>query len=264
MTLHILSRSKLMSRFLLILLLSLSLNAQTNNAGAQNKSNSAGTSKPSARKHSTNSAASKSVPDVEPMPAVDKPTAVIDTTAGRMTCTLFPDKSPKSVENFAGLATGTKDWEDLKTKKKMHHVPLYNGTVFHRVIPNFMIQGGDPLGNGTGGPGYEIADEFPSVKFDAPGRLAYANSGPNTNGSQFFITEAATPWLDTAGHYTIFGTCDDATVALVKNIARRARDERTDRPFDPVKIEKITILGMSTAPAPTAKASTKKKNTVAR
>jgi peptidyl-prolyl cis-trans isomerase A (cyclophilin A) len=198
------------------------------------------------------------------MPVVDRPTAIIDTTAGRMSCTLLPSQAPKSVENFVGLATGTKDWKNLKTNKTMHHVPLYDGTIFHRVIPNFMIQGGDPLGNGTGGPGYEIPDEFPGLKFDGPGRLAYANTGtPNTAGSQFFITEAATTWLDTTGHYTIFGTCDDATVALVKKIARLARDERTDRPFDPVKIEKVTILGMSATPAPSAK-TTRKKSAVAR
>lgn len=198
-------------------------------------------------------------PDTPPMPTVDKPTAVIDTTAGRMTCTLFPDKAPNSVANFVGLATGTKDWKDLKSGKTMHHVPLYNGTIFHRVIPNFMIQGGDPLGNGTGGPGYEIPDEFPDVKFDAPGRLAYANSGPNTDGSQFFITEAPTPWLDAPGHYTIFGTCDDATVVLVKNIARRARDERPgagDRPYDPVKIVQVTILGMANTSTPSTKKPT--------
>ena len=195
--------------------------------------------------------------ETPPMPTVDKPTAIIDTTAGRMTCTLFADKAPNAVANFVGLATGAKDWKDLKSGKMMHHVPLYNGTVFHRVIPNFMIQGGDPLGNGTGGPGYEIPDEFPDVKFDVPGRLAYANSGPNTSGSQFFITEVPTPHLDTMGHYTIFGTCDDATVALVKNIARRARDERPDsnRPYDPVKIAKITILGMTNTPASGTKAA---------
>ncbi|HLQ50536.1 MAG TPA: peptidylprolyl isomerase [Terriglobales bacterium] len=251
-----------MFRMLVVcLLLSFSVSAQTNS-----NSSPAGTQKPGGRKHSAanKSTASKSAADVEPMPTVDKPTAIIDTTAGRMSCTLFPDKSPKSVENFVGLATGMKDWKDLKTKKMMHHVPLYNGTIFHRVIQNFMIQGGDPLGDGTGGPGYEISDEFPNVKFDAPGRLAYANSGPNTDGSQFFITEAATPWLDTSGHYTIFGTCDEATVALVKNIARRARDERTDRPFDPVKIEKITILGMSAASAPPVKAITRKKPSAAK
>ncbi|HTD25068.1 MAG TPA: peptidylprolyl isomerase [Terriglobales bacterium] len=236
-----------MSRLLpLFLLLSLTLAAQTSPSTAKHKP---------ATTHRKTVSAKNTQPDVPPMPQVDKPTAVIDTTAGRLTCTLFPDKSPKSVENFVGLATGMKDWKDPKSRKEVHHVPLYNGTIFHRVIPNFMIQGGDPLGDGTGGPGYEIPDEFPDVKFDLPGRLAYANSGPNTDGSQFFITEGPTPWLD-AGHYTIFGTCDDATVTLVKNIARRARDERNDRPFDPVKIEQITILGMPTASVPTAKAIT--------
>jgi len=228
----------------LFLLLCLSVGAQT----APSKAHRSAT-----KSHKKAPAAT---PDVAPMPEVDKPTAVIDTSAGRMTCTLFPDKSPKSVENFVALATGTKDWKDPKSGKMTHHVPLYNGTIFHRVIPNFMIQGGDPLGDGTGGPGYDVPDEFPTdLKFNAPGRLAYANSGPNTDGSQFFITEGPTPWLDTNGHYTIFGSCDDATVALVKNIARRARDERNDRPFDPVKIQQITILGMNSASAPTARAT---------
>jgi cyclophilin family peptidyl-prolyl cis-trans isomerase len=184
-----------------------------------------------------------------------------------MTCTLFPDKAPNAVANFTGLATGTRDWHDPKTNKKQHGVPLYNGTIFHRVIPNFMVQGGDPLGNGTGGPGYEIKDELsPDLKFDVPGRLAYANSGPNTNGSQFFITEVPTPFLDAcldAGGcdrggrhmepntgYVIFGQCDNATVDLVKQIARRARDERNDLPYDPVKINSITIAGTKNAGAP--------------
>jgi len=216
----------------LMLALSLSALAQTATKKASHKT--------SAKK----AAAAKS----EPMPKVDKPTAVIDTTAGRMTCTLFPDKSPQSVANFAELAEGTKTWKDPKSGK-MEHKPLYNGTIFHRVIPNFMIQGGDPAGDGTGGPGYEIPDEFPDLKFDVPGRLAYANAGPNTDGSQFFITEGPTPWLDSPGHYTIFGQCDDKTVDLVKDIARRARDERNDRPFDPVVINKITILGYKVPPA---------------
>jgi cyclophilin family peptidyl-prolyl cis-trans isomerase len=194
------------------------------------------------------------------MPAATKPTAIIDTTAGRLTCTLFPNKSPNSVANFVGLATGAKEWKDPKTSKVMRNKPLYNGTIFHRVIPNFMIQGGDPLGNGTGGPGFEMADEFPDVKFDVAGRLAYANSGANTNGSQFFITEVPTPHLDAPGHYTIFGTCDEASVELVKQIARRPRDERNDRPFDPVAINKITILGykLPSAAAPAAKKPAKR------
>src|SRR5215469_6476198 len=109
-----------------------------------------------------------------------EPTAVIETTAGNITCTLFPDKAPLSVANFIGLATGTKEWKDPKTGKMMKGVPLYNGTIFHRVIPNFMIQGGDPAGSGSGDPGFTVKDETsPDLKFDQPGRLAYANAGPN-------------------------------------------------------------------------------------
>jgi peptidyl-prolyl cis-trans isomerase A (cyclophilin A) len=130
-------------------------------------------------------------------------------------------------------------------------VPLYDGTIFHRVIPNFMIQGGDPAGDGTGDPGYKFKDEIvPTLTFDRPGRLAMANSGPNTNGSQFFITEVPTPHLN--GHHTIFGQCDDATVELVKKIARMATDPRTDRPFRPVKINHITIVRGGAEKPPTA------------
>lgn len=167
-----------------------------------------------------------------------EPTAVIETTAGNITCTLFPDKAPLSVANFIALADGTKDWKDPKTGKMMHGVPLYDGTIFHRVIPNFMIQGGDPAGNGTGDPGYQIKDEVSSgLTFNVPGRLAYANSGPNTNGSQFFITEV--PYESLNGHYSIFGQCQD--IDVVKKIARLARDPRNDRPYDPPKIIKIKI-----------------------
>jgi len=170
-----------------------------------------------------------------------KPTAIIDTTAGKMTCTLFPDKAPIGVANFIGLANGTKDWKNPVSGATKHGVPLYDGTIFHRVIPEFMIQGGDPAGNGSGDPGYEFKNEVSSdLLFDKPGRLAYANSGPNTNGSQFFITEVATPHLN--GNYTIFGQCDEATVALVKQIARMARDPQNDKPFRPVKINHITIV----------------------
>ena len=186
------------------------------------------------------------------------PVAVIDTSAGQMRCTLYPDKAPKGVENFVGLALGTKEWTDPKTGKKKHGVPLYNGTIFHRVIPNFMIQGGDPLGDGTGGPGYSIADEIaPDLKFDVPGRLAYANSGPNTNGSQFFITEVPTPHLN--GGYVILGQCDAATVELVRQIARRASDPRNNRPFEPVTINSIKVSGV-TVPA-AGKPATKKPAT---
>ena len=173
-----------------------------------------------------------------------EPTAEIETTAGNITCTLFPDKAPLSVANFIGLATGTKEWKDPKTGKMMKGVPLYSGTIFHRVIPNFMIQGGDPAGTGSGDPGFPpIKDEVSAgLTFDQPGRLAYANAGPNTNGSQFFITEAPAAYLN--GHYSIFGQCED--VDVVKKIARLARDPRNDKPYDPPKIIKIKI---SNAPA---------------
>jgi peptidyl-prolyl cis-trans isomerase A (cyclophilin A) len=188
------------------------------------------------------------------------PTAVIDTTAGKMTCTLFPDKAPEGVANFIGLARGTKDWTNPMTGAKKHGVPLYNGTIFHRVIPEFMIQGGDPLGNGQGDPGYKFKNETsPDLRFDRPGRLAYANAGPDTNGSQFFITEDIAHSAHLSGGYTIFGQCDDATVELVKKIARMPRDAN-DRPNDPVKINKITILnagGGGTHAAPARKPTPK-------
>jgi peptidyl-prolyl cis-trans isomerase A (cyclophilin A) len=169
------------------------------------------------------------------------PTAIIETTAGKLSCTLFPDVAPIGVANFIGLSNGTKDWTSPVTHQKKHGVPLYDGTIFHRVIPNFMIQGGDPTGTGTGDPGYEFKNETsPDLKFDRPGRLAYANSGPDTNGSQFFITEVAYPTLN--GGYTLFGQCDDASVTLVKEIARMGRDSE-DKPYRPVKIVHITIQG---------------------
>jgi peptidyl-prolyl cis-trans isomerase A (cyclophilin A) len=177
-----------------------------------------------------------------------KPTAIIDTTAGNITCTLFPDKAPIGVANFIGLARGTRDWTNPNNGKKMHGVPLYNGTIFHRVIPEFMIQGGDPTGTGMGGPGYKFKNETsPDLQFDRPGRLAYANAGPDTNGSQFFITEVPYPSLN--GGYTIFGQCDDPGVEIVKQIARMPRGPN-DRPDDPVKIVKITILHAPVAHRP--------------
>ena len=129
--------------------------------------------------------------------------ATFQTSAGDIVVKLLPEKAPKTVENFLGLAEGTREWTDPRTRQPVKK-PLYDGTVFHRVIPDFMIQGGDPLGTGTGGPGYKFADEIgPDNKFDRPGLLAMANAGPNTNGSQFFITEVPTPHLN-RGH-TIFG-----------------------------------------------------------
>ena len=168
-----------------------------------------------------------------------EPTAVFDTTMGTLRCKLFAKEAPKTVANFIGLADGTKDWKDPATGQTKHGVPLYSGTIFHRVIPGFMIQGGDPLGTGTGDPGYRFADEIvPSLTFDRPGRLAMANAGPGTNGSQFFITEVPTPHLN--GHHTIFGQCDEASVELVKKIARVPKDSR-DKPLTPVRINKIVI-----------------------
>ncbi len=182
---------------------------------------------------------------------VDRPKAIFDTTAGKMTCTLFPDKAPIGVANFIGLATGSKDWTSPSGAKK-HGVPLYDGTIFHRVIAEFMIQGGDPRGDGTGDPGYKFKNEVSSdLTFDRPGRLAYANAGPDTNGSQFFITETAQPHLN--GSYTIFGQCDEATVALVKQISHMATDPRNDRPFRPVKILHISIVRGDAASAPAKK-----------
>ena len=179
------------------------------------------------------------------------PTAIIETTAGKMTCTLFPDKAPIGVANFIGLAQGTKDWTNPVSHAKKHGVPLYDGTIFHRVIPNFMIQGGDPAGSGSGDVGFEFKNESsPTLKFDRPGRLAYANAGPDTNGSQFFITEVPYPSLN--GGYTIFGQCDEATVALVKQIARMGRDAN-DRPYRPVKITHIVIAKGGAATAAAAK-----------
>jgi peptidyl-prolyl cis-trans isomerase A (cyclophilin A) len=185
------------------------------------------------------------------------PTAVLDTSMGRITCKLFQQEAPLAVANFIGLAEGTKDWTDPATKEKMHGRPLYNGTIFHRVIPEFMIQGGDPLGNGTGDAGYFFTDEFnPNLNFDVPGRLAMANSGPNTNGSQFFITEVPTEHLNQ--RHTIFGQCDDAGISVVKTITRVERDAN-DKPLQPVILQKVTIVKegqpLPAAPPPAAPVS---------
>ena len=177
-----------------------------------------------------------------PLASTAEPTAIIHTTAGDLHCTLFEKQAPIGVANFIGLAEGTKDWTNPVSHALKHGVPHYDGTIFHRVIPEFMIQGGDPAGNGAGDPGYKFKNEVsPDLKFDRPGRLAYANSGPDTNGSQFFITEDVAHSAHLSGHYTIFGQCDPAAVELVKKIARMARDPNNDRPFHPVKITHIEI-----------------------
>jgi peptidyl-prolyl cis-trans isomerase A (cyclophilin A) len=168
------------------------------------------------------------------------PSVVMDTSMGRITCQFYQKQAPNAVANFIGLAEGTKDWTDPTTGKAQHNKRYYDGTTFHRVIPNFMIQGGDPTGTGMGDPGYKFDDEIDfSLNFGQPGRLAMANSGPNTNGSQFFITEVVYESLN--GHYTIFGQCDDASVAVVKTIARVPRDS-SDKPLKPVVLKKVTIV----------------------
>jgi peptidyl-prolyl cis-trans isomerase A (cyclophilin A) len=183
------------------------------------------------------------------------PTVVMDTSMGRITCQFFEKQAPKAVANFIALAEGTKDWTDPATKKVQHHKPYYDETIFHRVIPEFMVQGGDPTGTGMGDPGYAFNDEFdPNLNFDQPGRLAMANSGPNTNGSQFFITEQAYDSL--SQHYTLFGQCDESSVLVVKTIARVERDDQ-DKPLTPVVLKKVTIVreGQALPPAPNAAAA---------
>jgi len=163
--------------------------------------------------------------------------AALKTTMGDIVIQLFNDKAPKTVANFVDLATGSKEWTDPKTREKAKR-PLYNGTIFHRVIPGFMIQGGDPLGNGTGGPGYRFADEFhPDLNHSKPGILSMANAGPNTNGSQFFITQKPTPWLD--GKHSVFGE-----VVKGQNVADaiiNAPRDRRDRPIKDVAIQEVVI-----------------------
>jgi peptidyl-prolyl cis-trans isomerase A (cyclophilin A) len=160
----------------------------------------------------------------------DGPTVVFDTSMGRMTCQLFSKQAPNTVANFVGLANGTKDWTDPESKQKMHGKRYYDGTTFHRVIPGFMIQGGDPTGTGMGDPGYLFADELnPDLNFDVPGRL---NQG-----------------------YTIFGQCDPHSVLIVQSIAQVPRDAH-DKPLDPVYLNKVTVVEpgqpMPPAPAPAA------------
>ena len=168
------------------------------------------------------------------------PSVVMDTSMGRITCQFYQKQAPKTVANFIGLAEGTRDWKDPQTGAVQHGKRYFDGTIFHRVIPNFMIQGGDPTGTGMGGPGYKFADEVdPNLGFDRPGRLAMANSGPNTNGSQFFITEAPYPSLNM--HYSLFGQCDEAGLRIVKSIARVARNQ-SDKPNTPVVLNKVTIV----------------------
>lgn len=215
----------------------------------------------------------------KPATAAKAPTAIIHTTAGDMKCELFPDKAPKTVDNFIGLANGTKAWKDPATGKMVQGKPLYDGVIFHRTIPGFMIQAGDPSGTGSGDVGFEIPNELNAdLLYDRPGRLAMANRGIDTNSSQFFITEVARPALNPCldeggcqrpwGHvdknsgYTIFGQCDEASVELVKKIALMPCqagmrcDGSNSRPQNPVKITHIEILHAAKAKASPTKSST--------
>ena len=162
--------------------------------------------------------------------------ATIATNQGTLHCQLFDDKAPNTVANFVGLATGQKPWTDPQTGKTMKNKPFYDGLVFHRVIPHFMIQGGDPLGVGTGGPGYTFDDEIDDALLHQPGTLAMANGGPATNGSQFFIDEVAASWLNR--RHTIFGQCKEVEIVAKIAAAPRGPD---DRPTPPVTISRITI-----------------------
>ena len=160
------------------------------------------------------------------------------TSEGAFSARLFDAETPNTVANFAGLADGSKEWTDPRSGRKVKE-PYYNGTIFHRVIGGFMIQGGDPLGQGTGGPGYTFADEFhPKLRHDKAGILSMANRGPNTNGGQFFITLAATPWLD--DKHSVFGEILDG-MDVVKKIGATATSKPGDRPIKPITITKLTI-----------------------
>lgn len=169
----------------------------------------------------------------------DSITAIFKTSKGDITVELFPKAAPKTVANFVGLAKGTKEWTSPKTGDKMTGKSLYSGTIFHRVIPDFMIQGGDPLGQGIGGPGYKFEDEFNNgYNFSEPYMLAMANSGPNTNGSQFFITVAPTTWLN--NKHTIFGKVIKGseivdTISTVKTSAG-------DKPVEPIFLSSVDII----------------------
>ncbi|OGR82583.1 MAG: cyclophilin [Elusimicrobia bacterium RIFCSPHIGHO2_01_FULL_64_10] len=179
--------------------------------------------------------------------------AVFETSLGKIVCRLFEKETPVTVANFTGLAKGEKEWTDPKTGQKVKR-PFYDGLTFHRVIPNFMVQGGCPIGNGTGGPGYRFQDEIvPGIVFDRPGLLAMANSGPGTNGSQFFITHVPTPWLN--GRHTIFGE----VISGQEIVTRMGAAEKgpNDKPVTPIILKKLVIERAGAAeperPAPAKK-----------
>lgn len=186
-------------------------------------------------------------PDIA-VPGTGKLYARFVTSVGNIVVELAEEKAPNTVKNFVGLATGTQEWKDPRPDAKgaiRQGVPLYDGTLFHRVIPDFMIQGGDPLGKGMGGPGYDFADEFhPELRHDRPGVLSMANAGPGTNGSQFFITEKPTTWLDRK--HSVFGHTV-VGIDLIGKITHSARDGQ-DRPKTPIVVEKVEIFRSESAP----------------
>jgi peptidyl-prolyl cis-trans isomerase A (cyclophilin A) len=164
--------------------------------------------------------------------------ATLNTNLGKIVVQLYPDKAPVTVENFVGLAEGTKEWRHPETGETKTGTSLYAGTIFHRIIDDFMIQGGDPIGRGIGGPGYEFEDEIhPQLRFDRPYLLAMANAGANTNGSQFFVTVVPTPHLN--GRHTIFGEVVQGS-EVVDAIAK-TETGRNDRPTQDVVLESVTI-----------------------
>jgi peptidyl-prolyl cis-trans isomerase A (cyclophilin A) len=167
------------------------------------------------------------------------------TSMGTMIAQLEEQRAPNTVKNFVGLATGTQSWKDPKSGQVKQGVPYYDGTIFHRVIPDFMIQGGDPLGQGTGGPGYRFGDEFhPELKHTGPGILSMANAGPGTNGSQFFVCEKATPWLD--NKHSVFGQVI-VNAELIPKITHSATGPR-DKPVRDIVLQKLEIFRSPTPP----------------
>ncbi|GAA1350106.1 peptidylprolyl isomerase [Falsarthrobacter nasiphocae] len=174
------------------------------------------------------------------MNAIATNQATIKTNHGDIVVDLFGNHAPKTVKNFVGLANGSQEWTHPQTGEKNNGKPLYDGTIFHRIIKDFMIQGGDPLGQGFGGPGYQFEDEIhPELQFTGPYLLAMANAGPGTNGSQFFITTAQTPWLN--GRHTIFGAVADEASKKVVDELNAVKTGRNDRPVEDVVIESIEV-----------------------
>lgn len=218
-----------------------SLKDEVSKLTAENKSaereNDALSSKVRALETELASAKSSAVFDALGIEAGGTLGATFHTSLGSIACELWPDVAPVTVENFVGLAEGTKEWDDKVAGEKTTR-PLYSGTIFHRVIPKFMIQGGDPMGTGRGGPGYRFEDETSAtVTFDKPGLLAMANAGPNTNGSQFFITDRSTP-AHLNGRHTIFGSCENLDVVeAIASVAQGARN----KPVEDVVLKRVEI-----------------------